>query len=294
MLAKPRESASDGRLRRRGVIKRYAVPAYFILTFAVAWAGCSAVILPKFLGHAPILFADLALVALPMFFAPTLVGVSMTYLCDGTSGLKELASRMKRWRVGPRWYLPLSIFPAMILVSLAALNVTVSPHFMPYVFPEGIVIGLIAGYLEEIGWMGFAFPRMQSRFGTFKSAVFIGLLQTTWHFAADFLGASGSRGAYWLPHFLLFITSMMAMRVLLVWVYVNTKSVLMAQLMHASSTGFLSVLVPLSLSPAEDTLFYLVYSIVLILVVVLVLSEYGHELNRRSPNAGRRVGNGIW
>jgi hypothetical protein len=33
--------------------------------------------------------------------------------------------------------------------------------------------------------------------------------------------------------------------------------------MHASSTGFLAVLVPLSLSPARDTMFHAVYSVVL-------------------------------
>jgi hypothetical protein len=68
--------------------------------------------------------------------------------------------------------------------------------------------------------------------------------------------------------------AMTAMRFLLVWVYSNTESLLLAQLMHASSTGFLIMLVPLTLSPAKDTLFYLVYGVVLWVAVAVAAWRY--------------------
>jgi len=280
----------DGAGRKHANLRGHLTTAYFVLVFAVAWAGCFAVIGPRLMRGESVPFSDVALAAIPMFLAPALVGVAMTFVADGKAGLRELLSRMVRWRVGARWYAPLVIFPAMILACLLPLSVLASPGFTPYIFLPGIAIGLLAGYFEEVGWTGFAFPRLRPKYGALGGALVIGLLQTTWHVAADFMGAYGARGVYWLPHFILFMISMTAMRVVLVWVYVNTGSVLLAQLVHASSTGFLSVLVPLSLSPAQDTLFYGVYSIALWAVavpIVLILGRTSKEESRGAP-AGLR------
>jgi hypothetical protein len=108
--------------------------------------------------------------------------------------------------------------------------------------------------------------------------ILLGVLHSLWHLAPDYLVASGTRGAYWLPHFAMFLVSMTAMRVLVVWVYTNTRSVLLAQLMHASSTGFLSILVPLSLSPRNDTIFYGVYAVALWAAVIVVVARYGKHM----------------
>jgi hypothetical protein len=65
-----------------------------------------------------------------------------------------------------------------------------------------------------------------------------------------------------------------AMRFLLVWVYSNTESLLLARLMHASYTGFRTVLVPLTLSPAKDTLFNRISGIVLWVTVAVAAWRY--------------------
>lgn len=85
---------------------------------------------------------------------------------------------------------------------------------------------------------------------------------------------------YWLPFFLAFIAILTAIRVLIVWVYSNTNSVLLAQLMHASSTGFLVILGPAHVSPAQEALWYAVYAAVLWMVVALVIARYGKHLVR--------------
>ena len=53
---------------------------------------------------------------------------------------------------------------------------------------------------------------------------------------------------------------------------------MLSQLMHASSTGFLAVLVATTLAPVYDTLFYAVYAVVLWLAVALVVARYGKDL----------------
>jgi hypothetical protein len=53
--------------------------------------------------------------------------------------------------------------------------------------------------------------------------------------------------------------AMTAMRVLIAFVYMRTNSVLLAQLMHASSTSALAVFSPAGVSAAQEVVWYLVY-----------------------------------
>ena len=104
----------------------------------------------------------------------------------------------------------------------------------------------------------------------------------------DYLGAAVPHGVYWLPFFLAFIAILTAIRVLIVWVYSNTSSVLLAQLMHASSTGFLVILGPSHVSPAQEALWYAVYAAFLWMVVALVIARYGTCLVRH-PMQGKTI-----
>jgi ABC-type sugar transport system permease subunit len=95
-----------------------------------------------------------------------------------------------------------------------------------------------------------------------------------------------------------FAAVVIAMRVLIAWLYANSGSVLGAQLMHASSTGFLVVLSPPGVSPSQEAMWYLVYAAVLWAVVGVVVAHYGASLtgvSRRmreaasAPDAGDAV-----
>lgn len=262
----------------RSYIQRHSVPSYFVLAFLLAWGGSFAAIGPKFIRGDALQFTDALLAFLPMLIGPSFGGIVMTYLVDGKSGLRNLFSRMRLWRVDACWYSAILIFPVLILAVQLALVFLLSTDFAPYFFPEGILIGLLAGFIEEIGWTGFALPKMKLKHNALTVGILLGLLHSLWHLPTDYFTASVARGVYWMPHFAMFLISMTAMRVLVVWVYSNTQSLLLAQLMHASSTGFLSILVPLSLSPKNDTIFYGVYAVVLWVAVVLVVVRYGRNM----------------
>jgi uncharacterized protein len=270
----------------KALIQRYPVASYFVLAYVISWGGCLAIAGPKFLRSETLQFTD----ALPMFFSmlagPSIAGITMTYIADGKSGLQYLFSRMSTWQVGVCWYaVALLLPPVLILTVLLTLTALVSPGFSPGFLLLGFVIGLLTGFFEEIGWMGYAFPKMELKHSAFATSIYLGLLWTVWHVVADYFGSSGALGVYWLPHFLVWmIVTMTAMRVLIVWVYVNTRSVLLAQLMHVSSTGFLGILVP-SLSPGNDLFFYSVYAAVLWIVVVIVVARYGKALMRQPLSA---------
>ncbi|NIS81962.1 MAG: CPBP family intramembrane metalloprotease [Anaerolineales bacterium] len=219
--------------------------------------------------------------ALIVLSGPLISGLLSTYLLEGRVGVRNLFSRMFKWRVGIGWYAAaLLIFPVLILAVLSSLSAFYSSDFSPNFFSFGIIGGLMAGFIEETGWMGYAYPRMQSKYGPMRATIYLGLIHGVWHLAADVLGAYYTNGAYWLPRFVvMWMVAMVAMRVILVWIYSNTGSLLLAQLTHASSTGFLIMLGP-STTPANETFWWAIYAVVLWILAATILMRYGKQFIR--------------
>jgi uncharacterized protein len=239
--------------------RRYPVVSFFLLTFLVSWSGALAVAAPSLARGEAIPKISGILMFPAMLLGPSISGILMTWITGGRHGLRDLFARTRRWRLPLPWYAVLLIPPALILIVLFALKTFVSPAFAPNNFYVGILFGVPAGILEEIGWMGFAFPKMQSKCNALAAALVLGLLWGLWHVPViTFLGAATPHGAYWLPFFLAFTFAMTAMRVLIAWLYVNTKSVLLTQLMHVSSTGALVIFSP-PVSSMREAAWYVVY-----------------------------------
>jgi CAAX protease family protein len=100
-----------------------------------------------------------------LILAVAAAGLGMTAVIGGRPGLAALGSMVTSWRFSPRLYAVLLVPPAAVLVTLFTLRLTVSPDFMPGLQLFGLPIGLVAGLFEEIGWTGYAYPRMLVRFG---------------------------------------------------------------------------------------------------------------------------------
>ena len=214
-----------------------------------------------------------------MLLGPSLAGIMLTRIVDGRSGLRGLFSRMFRISLPPRWYAALLIPPVLILITLFGLKTFVSAVYVPNRFFMGVLFGVPAGLFEEIGCMGYAFPKMSSCRSALASGIWLGLLWSLWHLPAiNYLGTATPHGAYWFPFFLAFTIAMTAMRVLITWVYVNTKSVLLTQLLHTSSTGALVVLSPSHATAAQEALWYAAYGMVLWALVAIIVGRYGREL----------------
>ena len=271
-------------MKMKSLFQRYPVACYFVLAYLISWGGSFAIGGPKFLRGDPLEFEDAMRMGPLMLAGPFIAGLVMTYLVDGKTGLRDLFSRMLKWRVDLRWYAAaLLIFPVLILGVLWVLTALVDPEFAPTFIAFGILGGLLAGFIEETGWMGFAYPRMETKFGTWRATIYLALLHGIWHAMAGYLGEAGTFGVYWLPRFIaMWIVAMAAMRVLLVWIYKNTGSLLLAQLTHTSSSGFLIILGPSMISPANGTLWFAVYAVILWVPAAIVIARFGKTLVQES------------
>jgi membrane protease YdiL (CAAX protease family) len=261
----------------RGLVSRRPLLSYFILAYVLSAIALVVIGLPKL--HSGAGRSTLSLVMFPiMEIGIVLIGLGMTRVASGMSGVRELRSRLK-WPTQRRWLLTLLVPPVAIFGVLTVLRAFVSPNFAPGFFVYGIGAGLLAGVFEEVGWTGFAYPRMRTRFGPLGGALLLGVLWGVWHLpVVDSLGAASPHGHYWPEFFASFVAMIIALRVLIAWVYNNTGSLLMAQLLHASSTGFLVVLSASRVTAAQEAVWYLAYAVVLGVVAAVAVVVQGRSL----------------
>jgi membrane protease YdiL (CAAX protease family) len=212
--------------------------------------------------------AHLALTPLVVF--PLLVitvgaaGVGLSAATGARSAVVRLLLGAASWHVSPVYYLGILLPPAAIAAALLLLMFLIGPAYTPSFFPIGIAFGILAGFFEEFGWSGFAYPRMRTRFGALPGAAILGLLWGLWHLpVVDSLGAATPHGPAWPFFFGAFIVMLTALRILIAWVFASSGSLLLAQLTHASSTGFLVVLGAARVTAAQEATWYALYGLLL-------------------------------
>ena len=129
---------------------------------------------------------------------------------------------------------------------------------------------------EEIGWRGFALPRLQARFGPLRASLILGLLWAFWHLP-HFL-TSAQRGGpgmslsvlyFNLPVFLVMVV---ALSIVFTWVFNRTEgSLFIAMLLHASINTFAGVtgLFTASIVKRSDLPFMIVLVALALSIVIL-------------------------
>jgi hypothetical protein len=206
-------------------VRRHPIITFFILTYALTFLGGWALYAA---GVWPI----------PFFTAgPLLAALIVIPLTQGWAGLRELGSRMIRWRVGWIWYAVAIGLPLGILLVTVGLNVALGAGApsLAQVGPLSTIIVVFAVRLinpldgplgEEPGWRGFALPGLQGAgYSPLLATLILAPLIAVWHLPLAFFG--GMKPLDFLgPIAFTFVAT---------WLFNHTGgSVLMTLVMHAA------------------------------------------------------------
>jgi len=222
-------------------IRQHPLLSYLILAIAISWSvelplvasaqGWLGVRLPTAIHY----FAA---------FGPMLAAILMTWVTGGADGLKELWGRVTKWRVG--WtgaafaiLSPLALFAlASIAIRLMGgewpdLRLLGEVNYLPFLGIWVLPLWLATyGFGEEIGWRGFALPRLQKRRSALAASVILGLMWSLWHVPA-FLYLDTYVNAGGLAVFPGVAFGIVMGAIVLTWLYNTTGgSVLMVAVWH--------------------------------------------------------------
>jgi len=276
------------------LLKKHPLLTYYFLTLLISWGG----VVMVSGGPGEISAGPGVAAFLPLYLAtvagPILASLFLTGLFNGKSGYREMISRLIKWNVPARWYAvaffaaPLSVFAALFALSLA------SPVFMPGIFSSGnnpvaeafglpagnkmifflfvLALGLFNGFVEEIGWTGFATPKLQMNYHLIASGLNLGIMWGLWHLLSNFIGSAEAAGRVPLPLYLfvMLFSFLPPFRILMVWVYEYTGSLLIGILMHASLDAFWILSMPVAITGEQRMTWYLVWAVVLWGLVAIV------------------------
>jgi uncharacterized protein len=218
-----------------------ALATFFIATFAITWPCFIAVarLSKAGAGNPGGVHGAAQLVLFVGIFAPALVAVSLTIVTEGAAGLPNLLEPLFAWRVHARWYLFAITYMAVIKLSVAVVH-RIAVGFWPrfgtdpwYVIIAAtfgsVIVGGQSG--EEIGWRGYALPRLATRFGFPIASVLLGVVWALWHLPLFFVIGADTQG----QSFVVYGIQVVALSVAITWLYLRVgRSLLLVMLMHSA------------------------------------------------------------
>ena len=214
--------------RLTGVVKRHPIVTFFVLAYAISWS-CLPIESVRFLPSGP-------------FFAALIV-IPIAY---GWAGLRELGSRMIRWRVRWYWYalavgLPLAVHAAVVGLNVAAgagvpsLTFTSLTTFL-MVFAVRMINPADGPLGEHPGWNGVALPGLQgSGYSPLLATAILAPLVAGWHLPTFFLEEDGLQPSILVGG----LVTTMAVTFWYAWLFNHTRGSILLVVMAHSVEGSL-------------------------------------------------------
>ena len=174
---------------------------------------------------------------------PSLAGVICTAKDEGRTGVRRLFASLVRWRLAPRWYALCLVGPLAVALTAVALHRLAVGDDAKFhlematlvLTPPFLVVGLFIGPLqEELGWRGYALPRLIERWSSVPAALVLGVAWACWHLPLYAIAAGGQERAPLAA----FLISVVALSVLYTWFWtVTSGSLVIALLLHSSTNA---------------------------------------------------------
>lgn len=170
----------------------------------------------------------------------------VTALVGGYAGVRELLGRVFRWRVSLGWWVVATLGTPILFLVGAVISLLLfggwpdlgefgrSDEFAFLgLLPYWLANIVFFGFGEEVGWRGFALPRLQTGRNALVASLILSLFWAGWHIPLfSFVMGFESMGLAAVPGWFFF---MVTGSVLLAWIYNGTGgSVLIVAIFHGT------------------------------------------------------------
>ena len=197
------------------------------------------------------IFAPLAFVG---GWGPTVAALIVSARTGRRHAVRQLVGTLGQWRIPWPWYLTTLILPPLATaVSLLVVDrgATILRQFdlgaalanLPIAYALALPFGPLG---EELGWRGFALPRMMPRFGPVKASLLLGIIWTFWHVPMMLWSPGASIPAFMGLTFTsvaIYLIQITSITILMTCLFLSTNgSVLLAILAHMTFNTSESVL----------------------------------------------------
>jgi uncharacterized protein len=173
-------------------------------------------------------------------FTPGIVALALTVHADGSAGARKLLARLVQHDVNARWYVFAITFTAAVEVAVALIHRMAFGAWPPFggtpiaLMFAGTLLSLItlgqAG--EELGWRGFALPRLTKAMGLGWASIVLGMIWAAWHLPLFFLFPTADTHGQSFP---LYFAQVVGLSVAFGWLWWRTNgSLLLTMLLHAA------------------------------------------------------------
>jgi len=238
-------------------IKQHALAIFCALTIALTFA---ATLLPLPGEVIPVVIV----------FIPALMAISLTALSEGKIGVQSLLGKLAQWRVSFKWVI-IAVALALMMrltISLIALAMGMIPaiQLRPMSPAQFVVLALILFIFaipEELGWRGYALPKLLEHRSPLVAGLIVGVLWGSLHLALHLPGMTYA-GLPLLPT----LFQLIGLSVLITWLYTRTGgNVLLTSLFHAAQSFFF--IVNVGIPPTQ--LVWLMAGVYLGLAIIIVI-----------------------
>ncbi|EMA42789.1 type II CAAX endopeptidase family protein [Halococcus saccharolyticus] len=259
------------------------VSSFFALTLVISWAGWVPVA-AGVVDREPLVLGMTVIGVL----GPPVAAAIVTWLVGDS--LRAWVGPVLRWRVHPQWYLATLGIPFVLItatsVAAVALGAPIEQpdlvrqgpiYALPLIYTLDVIsLSVLGGGQEELGWRGFALPRLLERFDAVMASLVIGAVWALWHLPLFMTAGVSQYGTPFVPYAI----NTLALSVVFTWLYRATeRSVLLVVLFHASLNAS-TLLNPIQ--HVTNTLHWFEAAVTWALALGLV-AIYGRELQSGEP-----------
>lgn len=269
--------------------QKHRLILYFVLTFAFSWFFWT---IPIFLSRGIYKNSSLSSIFWLGVLGPIVVSTLLSLKIFGGSGVRDLTFRIGFKGVQLRWY----FFAALTFVGISIATLLVyfilagAPEktFQYYSFGDYISmmpIFMVFSTFEEVGWRGFALPRLRNTFNPLTASIVLGVIWGVWHFPKLI-----SEGTTDVNSFIVIMFFAVLVSMFMSWIYENSKgSIALAILTHAALNSAIYAIDPEVLMKIGYNDVSIIFLMIMTVFIACITLYNGVKL-KKNPEMSTKLG----